>query len=103
MNSPPPIGLRAPTTAEQETFQEVFSELRDSRDSVANARNDLLGIAWGGKGKTHDTEHVVDISTAFSVYASTAETEGTPLSCILRVVSVGFFYIDMLGLSCCYL
>ncbi len=93
MNFPPPTQLRAPTTAEQEALQNVFRKLRDSRDSVANARNDILGIAWGGKGKTHSsTEQVVDVSTAFSVYASTAEIQ---LSNLLRVVSINLHF-DML-------
>ncbi len=97
MNSPPPTWLRAPTTAEQETLQRIFCELRDSRDSVANARNDILGIAWGGKGKNHNTEQVVDISIAFSVYASTAETEGTQISRLLRVVSSIHFTLICYG------
>ncbi len=89
MNSPPPTQLRVPTTAEQEALQRAFRGLRDSRDSVANARNTILGIAWGEEGKTLScTEQVVNVSMAFSVYASAVEAEGIQLSNILRVVSM---------------
>ncbi len=97
MNPPPPTGLRAPTTAEQEALQRIFWGLRDSRDSVANARNDILGIACGGKGRKLNTEQLVDISIAFSVYASTAEAERTEISRLLRVVSSIHFSLICYG------
>ncbi len=54
------------------------------------------GLLGGGGGKTHSSpEQVVDVSTAFSVYASTAETEGIQLSNLLRVVSMNLHF-DML-------